>query len=353
MPAMVQVSRMLEQPEVSIIIVNFNAGPLLERAVHAALSSTVRVEVLVGDNGSHDGSFESLRKIARLDTRLRLFANATNLGFAKGCNGLFTEARGNYVLVLNPDAIIQPDTLKRLLETLRMYPKAGMAGCLIRNPDGSEQAGCRRAVPTPWRSFVRVLGLRRVFSRHPRFRDFLLVHEPLPAGPVTVEAISGAFMLVRRELMEQIGVFDDQYFMHCEDLDWCMRARRAGWDILFVPDVEIVHYKGTCSSDRPIFVLWHKHKGMVRFYRKFFRHQYPMALMWSVGLAVWMRFAVLTCLELAKRARRSTGKHEAPRDEVIGSTLVVAPASRRDERPLVYPAGTVARPDLTPQRPNN
>lgn len=204
-------------------------------------------------------------------------------------------------MLLNPDAVIKPDTLEKMLETLVAYPEAGMAGCLLRNPDGTEQIGCRRSVPTPWRSLVRVFHLDILFPYHPRFRNFVLTRQPLPETPVFLEAISGAFMLVRREALEEVGLLDEKYFIHCEDLDWCMRFRQAGWKILFVPKVEVVHYSGTCSKDRPVFVLWHKHKGMIRFYRKFFRQQYPWPLMLLVTAAVWMRFMLLAGLTLFER----------------------------------------------------
>jgi GT2 family glycosyltransferase len=289
------------------------------------LVSSVAVDILVADNGSTDDSLELLRRSVGNDARLRIIENHRNLGFARACNLLLAQARGDYLLVLNPDALIQPDTLKRMVKALQAYPEAGMAGCLIRNPDGSEQAGCRRAVPTPWRSLVRVLHLRRLFPHHPGFRDFVLAREPLPSGPVPVEAISGAFMLVRREVIERVGALDDAYFLHCEDLDWCMRVRQAGWQILFVPEVEIVHYKGVCSRNRPVRVLWHAHKGMVRFYRKFFRHQYPLPLLALVMAAVWTRFGLLAMRTLVRRMRPAVAREQA--EEALATKLAAAPHS--------------------------
>jgi hypothetical protein len=119
-----------------------------------------------------------------------------------------------------------------------------------------------------------------------------LLGTPLPDRPVEVEAISGAFMLVRRSALEKVGPLDEGYFLHCEDLDWCMRFKQAGYQILFVPDVVVSHVKGGCSVNRPVFVEWHKHKGMIRFYRKFFRQRYPGVLMGLVFAAVWARFLV-------------------------------------------------------------
>jgi GT2 family glycosyltransferase len=125
------------------------------------------------------------------------------------------------------------------------------------------------------------------------FFDFHLHKQPLPSGPIEVEAISGALMLVSRAALEDVGPWDEAYFLHCEDLDWCMRFRQKGWRILFVPDAPVIHYQGHSSRARPMFVEWHKHKGMVRFYRKFFSHQYPGFLMGLVGVAVWIRFSAL------------------------------------------------------------
>jgi GT2 family glycosyltransferase len=292
-------------PPVSIIIVNYNGGPLLHDAVSAALSSSVSVEVLISDNGSTDGSLNSVYQAFGKDQRVHIISNGSNLGFSRANNIALRRAKGQYVLLLNPDCIIQRDTLAQMLGIFDTNPDAGMAGCLIRNPDGTEQPGCRRAVPTPWRTFVRVLHLNRLFPNNLRFRTFLLHQEPLPSAPDSVEAISGAFMLVRREAMEQVGLLDDNYFMHCEDIDWCMRFHQAGWNITFVPNVEVLHYKGTCSKGHPILVLYHMHRGMIRFYRKFFRRQYPLPLMAIVISTVWARFLALSVKEVLKRPFRS------------------------------------------------
>ncbi|MDQ6962506.1 MAG: glycosyltransferase family 2 protein, partial [Mariprofundaceae bacterium] len=136
-----------------------------------------------------------------------------------------------------------------------------------------------------------------------RFECCLMHEMPLPEKAIDIEAISGAFMLVKREALEDVGAMDEGYFLHCEDLDWCMRFRQKNWNILFVPDIEITHAKGVCSEGRPIRVEWHKHKGMVRFYRKFFRHQYPMVFMWLVVTAVWARFSIIATLETIKRLK--------------------------------------------------
>ena len=104
--------------------------------------------------------------------------------------------------------------------------------------------------------------------------------------------------------MLDVGNMDEGYFMHCEDLDWCMRFRQKEWKIMFVLDARVVHHKGTCSKTRPIFVEWHKHKGMMRFYRKFFRHQYPSVLFWIVGAGVWLRFTMVAIYHTLRKIKR-------------------------------------------------
>jgi GT2 family glycosyltransferase len=278
----------------SIVIVNFNGGALLGRCVDAALASSAPVEVLVVDNASADGSLRDLKRRVRGEPRVRILENAENVGFARANNRALREASGDYVLLLNPDCLVEADTVGRMRAVMDGHPEAAMAGCLLLNPDGTEQAGARRSVPTPWRAFVRALNLARWFPNHPRlFSDYVLVREPLPSDPTAVEAISGAFMFVRPADMERVGLLDEGYFLHCEDLDWCMRFRQKGRQVLFVPDVAVVHHKGHCSRGRPLRVLWHMHRGMIRFYRKFFRHQYPLPLMWLVVAGVWLRFGAL------------------------------------------------------------
>jgi GT2 family glycosyltransferase len=191
---------------------------------------------------------------------------------------------------------------------MRADDRVGMAGGLLTNLDGTEQAGSRRAVPTPWRSFVRAFGLARFSDRWPRlFFDFYLHKQPLPDHAIDVEAISGACMMVRREAMNDVGQWDEGYFLHCEDLDWCMRFRQRGWKILFVPSAQITHALGICGRSRPMFVEWHKHKGMMRYYHKFFRHQYPGVFMGLVTVGVWLRFGFVAAYYAVKRAGRTLG----------------------------------------------
>ena len=290
---------------ISAIIVNYNAGPLLRRCVDSLLACPLDIEIIVVDNASHDGSLDGLPE----SRHVSIVRNPANVGFAAACNIGVRAASARSLLFLNPDCFFQPGAVAPLLAGLQSGEHVGMVGGLLLNVDGTEQRGARRAVPTPWRSFVRAFGLHRFADRWPRlFDDFHLSEQPLPEGAIEVEAISGACMLVTREVLNDVGLWDEGYFLHCEDLDLCMRMRQKGWKILFVPDARIVHALGACSHSRPVFVEWHKHKGMVRFYRKFFRHQYPGPLMGLVIVGVWLRFALAATYLTARRVLRRGGR---------------------------------------------
>jgi GT2 family glycosyltransferase len=278
-----------DKASVTAIIVNYNAGSLLRKCVDSLLACTLDIEIIVVDNASSEASLDGLQDLSQVC----VIRNQANVGFAAACNIGVQASSAPFLLFLNPDCFFQPDPITTLLVGLKSGDRVGMVGGLLLNEDGTEQGGGRRAVPTPWRSVVRALGLQRFANRWPKlFYDFHLHKQPLPDKPIEVEAISGACMLVRREAMEDVGLLDEGYFLHCEDLDWCMRFRQKGWKILFVPDSPISHALGACSHSRRVFVEWHKHKGMLRFYRKFFRHQYPGVLMGLVTAGVWLRFGL-------------------------------------------------------------
>lgn len=285
---------------------NYNAGALLASCVES-LRSQVTGTIIVVDNASSDNSLELLEKIPR-SSAIRILRSPTNVGFAAACNIGARISTADAVFFLNPDSTTAPGAVDRLNQILFSSKDIGMVGGLLTNSDGSEQPGGRRVFPTPRRAFMRAFGLSPLARVFPKFfSDFLLHNEPLPIKPIEVEAISGACMLVKREAIKGVGLWDDGYFLHCEDLDWCMRFRQKGYRIMFVPDAKIVHFWGACSRSRPIFVEWHKHRGMMRFYRKFFRHEYPGALMAMVALAVWMRFGLIAAFYSAKRLPTALG----------------------------------------------
>lgn len=283
-----------------IVIVNYNASTYLTQCVEAVLIQAG--VVIVVDNASTDSSLTLCQQNFAHEPRLKIIRNQNNLGFAAACNIGYQATKSDYVLFLNPDCVLAADAVAEMLKVLQADKAIGMVGGLLVNPDGTEQGGGRRAIPTPWRSFVRAFGLYRFAHRWPKlFFDFYLHQQPLPGQPIEVEAISGACMLVKRAAVTEVGLWDESYFLHCEDLDWCMRFRGKSWKIMFVPSAKVIHALGVCSRKRPVFVEWHKHKGMMHFYRKFFGHQYPLGLMFLVGMGVWLRFGLLATYYSIKR----------------------------------------------------
>ena len=337
---------------VSIVIVNFNGGPLLAECVRSVLASDVPVEVIVSDNASTDTSLIELRLACGADARLRILENPTNLGFAKANNRALSLARYEFILFLNPDCIVQPSTLRRMLDLFRADPNIGMAGCLIRNPDGSEQPGCRRSIPTPWRTFVQISGLGRLRESDPRFRSYLHTGLPIPAAAEPVEAISGAFMLVSRVALDKVGPMDEGYFMHFEDLDWCLRFEQAGWKVIFEPNVEIMHIGGVCSATRPMLVEYHKHRGMARFYRKFFRDRHYLLLHSVLVPAILARFLLRLMLHMLGRMgvvpQRESRKQASMVAGELADKLTTVSAKGRIQRVVVTGATSLIGDYLLP-----
>ena len=228
--------------DISIIIVNYNVKHFLLqclRSVEQALKG-LSGEIIVVDNHSHDGSVTYLRP---LFPAVQFIALDENVGFGRANNVAVGKARGKFVLFLNPDTLVEEQTFNVLLAYMREHPEAGACGCKVLNPDGTLQLACRRSFPTPWIAFAKVFGLQALF---PRSRLMARYNQSYMDENATyfVDAISGSFMLVRREALESIGGFDPTFFMYGEDLDLCYRLHSTGWKIAYVHTTKIIHYKG-------------------------------------------------------------------------------------------------------------
>lgn len=294
--------------DVSVVIVNFNAGAFLSDAVASVFAQSVQpVECIVVDNASRDDSIAVLQ--ARVsDPRLKILEQESNLGFAAGCNRGIARARGALVLLLNPDCFLQEDSLERMIAVLAENEDAGAVGPLILNMDGTEQRGCRRDIPTPWQIFCVGVGLHRLMPNHPRFRSFNQLGAELPDEVIQVQSVSGACILIRHETIEQVGLLDERYFLHFEDLDWCMRAGESGHEIFFEPEAVAHHVGGISSRQLPIRVEAHKHASLIRFVRGNFAQYYPSAFILFVALIVYARFlAVVVGLLVRGPAKRDRG----------------------------------------------
>lgn len=283
-----------------IIIVNYNAGDWLLRSVESALKHSQGL-VTVVDNDSTDNSVERVQEKYQ-DSRLNWHKNSRNLGFAAANNQVLQALDADYAVLMNPDCELYPDTLVAVQAAFATNPRMGLASCRILNDDGSLQLTCRRRFPTPWMALVRVFQLHRIFPANPRFANFDYGVSVDPSGEVEyVEAVSGAFMVVRKSALADVGLLDEGYFMHCEDLDWCKRFEAAGWQVGFVPAAHVMHAKGVSTASRPIRVLWTLHMGMNRFFDKFYCTEYSLPIRLLVKCGIASSFVLRAALTLVKR----------------------------------------------------
>lgn len=251
---------------VTAIIVNFNAGDCLGQCIKSLLASDITISIIVVDNASHDHSINQVMHMAAGDLRIKTLINSENLGFAKACNQGLKLVSTDYVCFINPDCEVRPDSMRRLVEALRENPRAALSGGWVNNPDGSTQRATWRRLPDARRSFFEFSRLGGL-SGNTAAVD--LSHSEKPQHTLAVEAVSGACMMLRHDRMQQLHGFDEAYFLHCEDLDLMQQISMNGWQVLLVPDAEIMHHQGISSRHRPAWVVRQKHRGMMYYYRKF------------------------------------------------------------------------------------
>lgn len=251
----------------------------------------LRAEVYVVDNASADGSAEM---VAREFAWAILIRSSRNLGYAAGNNLALRRARGRHVLLLNPDTVLPPGALVDTVALLDASPEIGALGPKLVRADGGLDLACRRSFPSPEVAFFRLFGLARLFPGSPRFARYNLLHLD-PDRAIDVDSVCGAFMLVRREVVEQVGLLDESFRMYGEDLDWAYRIKQAGWRIRYDPAVVVLHYKGQSSRQRPVRSLLAFYQAMALFYRKHYAASRPApfnALVYA-GIALYGLGALL------------------------------------------------------------
>src|SRR5262249_53468060 len=205
-----------------------------------AARGELRVQVIVVDNASSDNSEEVLRK-GHGDAELII--NEKNIGFARANNQAVQKARGRYILLLNTDAFIAPDTLTKTVSFMDAYLECGVLGVKLIGEDGSLQPSCRY-FPTPWNVFVASTGLQRFFPRTRLVDDMTWDH----ASVRKCDWVPGCYYLVRREVIDRVGLFDPRYFLYCEEVDHCRAVHNAGWSVVFYPFTQVVHIGGESAA---------------------------------------------------------------------------------------------------------
>jgi len=286
---------------VETIIVNYNAGETLLRCINAVLKSNVPTRVTIVDNASSDGSAETVRSLFGNRREVQIMLNEKNLGFAPAMNLAARRSDADWILMLNPDCIVEPETISRLQHALESDEQAALAGPAVLDENGSIQRATVRRFPDPWRSLMTATGLWRLGKWFPAFHGVEVDVAELGGEANVSEAVSGACMLVRRSVLETLGFMDEAYAMHCEDLDLMYRIREYGWRCLYVPQARCVHEQGLSSRSRPTWVHFQKHRGMARFYRKFQAESTFLPLRALVYAGIWLRFIILWPLVLVRR----------------------------------------------------
>ena len=270
--------------QLSIIIVNYNVRDLLLDAVASLYTAREGIggEIIVVDNASTDGALEALNRDFPAVITVGL---SRNLGFGAANNVGIEMARGEYILLINPDTIVQENTLREMISFMEAHPAAAFAGCKILNPDGSFEPASKRGFPSPWSSFCRVFGLSRLFPRSRLFGGYNLTHLD-PDTTSRVDALSGCFMFCRGEILKRLKGFDTDFFMYGEDLDLCFRAKELGGEIHYHPGTSIMHLKGESTRRSSIDALATFYEAMEIFARKHFRSNAPLLWLIRAGIAL-------------------------------------------------------------------
>lgn len=270
--------------DISIVIVNYKVKDFLLQCLRSIeeASKGLSIETIVVDNNSNDGSIEYLSPIF---PSVQFIALPQNIGFSRANNIGIEKARGKYILILNPDTILETSTLQKMFAYMENNQEVGIAGCKVLNPDGSFQQSCRRGFPTPWASFCKLFGLQRIF---PKSRFFASYNQTFRDENETyyIDAVMGAFMFSRASALRQANGFDPDFFMYGEDLDLCYRVIKNGWKIAYYHETSIIHYKGESTRRSNINEVKHFYNAMEIFAKKHFAGSSIFLLFLRFGILI-------------------------------------------------------------------
>ncbi len=274
-------------PIISVIIVNYNVKEYLAQAIISIKRSlkNIKHDIWLVDNNSVDGSVAFIRKEY---PEVKIIENKENVGFGKANNQALKKAKGQYIVFLNPDTVVQEDTFTKLLDFFGNTPDAGAATCKIINPDGSFSVDCRHSIPTPLIALWQVLGLSKLFPKSRIFGQYNLTYLD-PDHIHTVPAISGSFMMVKREVLKNVGYFDERFFMYCEDIDLCHRINEKGFKIYYTPTTQIIHYKGESTKKDKLDYVITFNRSLYIFFEKYYAPSSLFLFRWIVALGIFMR----------------------------------------------------------------
>ncbi len=275
----------------SVVVVSYNVREFVKQCLTSLNRSHFngRIETILVDNNSYDGTVELVR---RSFPEVVVCPNSENRGFAAAANQGIAAASGETVLLLNPDTIVEEDTLQILTDYLNEHPNVGCVGPKILNSDGSLQQACKRSFPRPWVALTRLLGLARLFPTSRLFGQYNLTYLD-PDLIHAVDAISGSCMCMPRRVVDEVGPMDEVFFLFGEDLDYCYRIRHSGYDVIYLPQTQIVHFKGESTKTAPFDSLRMFYEAMVTFSDKYH------SLSGGAAARILIRFGILLRAGLA------------------------------------------------------
>ena len=276
--------------DLSVIIVNYNVKYFLENTVRSLIDTVkdLSYEIIIVDNASRDGSKELIKSKF---LEINYIYNESNLGFAKANNLGLKIAKGDYVLILNPDTIVKENSINLLINYLRKNEKTGLVTCKIIGPEGTLDASCHRSFPTIWNSFCHFSGLSKLFHNSKVFASYNLLY--LEDDRIAeVDAVSGSFMLLRKKIIDEGILMPEDYFMYGEDIDFCYQIKRSGYKIEYVPISEIVHYRGQSSKKDKIKLRKYFFDSMKIFVKKNYTSKYSLFFKFILDMAIMFSFII-------------------------------------------------------------
>lgn len=273
--------------KLSVIIVNYNVRHFLEQALRSVRKALrgIEGEVWVVDNNSVD---DSVRMVQEKFPEMRLIANKKNVGFAVANNQAIRESRGEYVLLLNPDTLVEEDTFSKCLAFMDAHPEAGALGVKLIDGSGKYLPESKRGFPTPWVAFCKTVGLSSIFPKSRLFNQYYLGHlSPQDTNPIDV--LVGCFMFIRRQALDRAGLLDEAFFMYGEDIDLSYRIKQAGFENYYFPETQIIHYKGESTKKGSLNYVRTFYQAMIIFTQKHFTGPRAGLFVLMLEAAIWLR----------------------------------------------------------------
>jgi GT2 family glycosyltransferase len=254
----------------------------------------------VVDNASSDGTFEMLKNEF---PQVNAIFSKENLGFAKANNLAIKEAKGKYIFLLNPDTILLDENFEKLIDFAEKNPDVGAIGPKVLNSDFTIQHQCKRGFPSPWNIFCYLSGLAKIFPKSKIFAGYLLTY--LDTEKIQeVDSLSGCAMVVKKEVIEKVGMMDEDYYLYGDDLDWCYRIKSAGWKVVYFPETKIIHYGGKGGTGKkPYFNIYHFYRSAFIFYKKHLARKYFFLINWLVYLGIFFRFLIVIIINSFKKEK--------------------------------------------------